>query len=342
MERKREFFKGVLGFTEGDDELLAKKAEESIYYWWWAFMRIHPVFWYARTKRIDPVDPKTVEICKLAGDLSHDHFYKWWNETGKRIFSETKAIPEVEVINLDALGKHPWKEKDVLYLDIPLTISRRKIMKEVRARLDEVHQSRSLNVTKHSTAGLRLYTKKYRLKTIENEFWVLLYKMLHNKIRMWQVGDRMQLAPRLKVRGRLKDDVFGPKYNQLNSLASRYYFKAKNMIDNLMFTEFPNYKKKDLVSEFKPFGDLQHEDYLKTTKLEADIRPDIKKRKTNQDKLDERNAVHSEFHRWLLDNYAVLLKSEIARRNNLEQSLRMTSVWGRLPNFINGYDDRLF
>lgn len=342
MEAKKEFFKGVLGFTEGDEELLAKKAEESIYRWWWEFMRINPIFWYARTRGIDPLDSKTCEIYKLAGDLSHHHFYQWWNATGRKIFTETETIPQVTVIDLLRIEEHRFKREGALYLDIPLNISRRKIMKEVRQKLDAVHLKQKLNVTDHSSAKLKLYTKKYRLKTIENEFWVILYKMLHSKIRMWQIGDRLQLAPRLKVRGRLKDDVFGPKYNQLNSLSSRYYFKAKNMADNLIFKEFPNYKKRDLGGELKPFGDKHHDDYLNSTKLEADKRPDIKKRKTKQEKLDERTAVHSDFHQWLIDSYSSSLKWEIARRNNLEQSLRMTQVWGRLPNFINGYDDKLF
>lgn len=341
MQRQKEFFKGVLGFTFGDEEMSARKAEQSIYYWWWEFMRINPVFWYAKTKGIDPIDPKTCEIFRLAGNLLNQGFYPWWNETGRKVFKENEKIPEVTKINIFEMGTHPFKENN-LYLDIPLNISRRKIMREVRKELDKVHLSTKLNVTDHSTADLKLYTKKYRLKTIENEFWVMLYKMIHSKIRMWQIGDRLQLAPRLKVRGQLKDEVFGPKFNQLNSLASRYYFKAKNIADNLLFKEFPNYKKKDLGSEYKPFGDEHHYDYLKCTKLEADKRVDTKKTKTAQEKLDERNAVHSEFHQWLIDNYASYLKAEISKRNNLDHSFSMMRARTRLPNFINGYDNQLF
>jgi hypothetical protein len=343
MMIKKEFFKGVLGFTEGDEELLAAKAEESVYYWWWMFMRIHPVLWYARTKGIKPIDPKTFEIYNLVGDLSHDSFYKWWNETGRKVFAETDKIPEVTVIDLLRIEEHKFKREGSLYLDIPLNISRRKIMKEVRKKLDAVHEGQSLNVTEHSTAKLKLFTKKYRLKTLENEYWVLLYKMLHSKIRMWQIGDRLQLAPRLKVRGHLKDDFFGSKFNQLNSLTSRYYFKAKNISNNLMAKEFPNYQKRELIDELKPFGDEHQADYLKSTKLEADRRLDIKKRKTAQEKLDERNAVHSEFHQWLISNFANTIKWEVIRRNNIENSYKnfSTKVHRKLPNFITGLDDQL-
>lgn len=343
METKKEFFKGVLGFTEGDEELLARKAEESVYYWWWMFMRIHPVFWYARTKEIDPIEPKTCEIYKLAGDLSHHHFYQWWNETGRKVFAEINKIPEVTVIDLLRIEEHPFKKADHLYLDIPLNISRRKIIKEVRKRLDAFHDGQSLNVTGHSTAKLGLFTKKYRLKTLENEYWVLLYKMIYSKMRMWQIGDRLQLAPRLKVRGRLKDDVFGPKYNQLNSLASRYYFKAKNMSDNLMFKEFPNYKKKALGKDFMPFGAAHHDDYLRSTNLKSDRRLDIKKRKTFQEKLDERNVIHSKFHQWLVENFSNEIKVEVIKRNHLENSYKLpgSKLWKNMPNFINGLDDQL-
>jgi hypothetical protein len=344
MESKKEFFKGILGFTEGDEELLAKKAEESVYYWWWAFMCIHPVFWYARTKGVDPVDPKTCEIYKLAGDLSHHHFYQWWNETGRKVFAETNKIPEVSVIDLLRIDEHPFKKAGHLYLDIPLDISRRKIMKEVRKKLDLFHEAQKLNVTKHSSAKLKLYTKKYRLNTIKNEYWVLLYRMLHSKIRMWQIGDRLQLSPNLKVRGRLKDEIFGPKINRLNSLTGRYYYKAQNTLNNLAFKEFPKYEGRDLGENYMPFGPEIHEDYLKCTKLVAERRPDIKKRKTEQEKIEERAAIHSEFHQWLTDNFARQIKWEVIRRNNIENTFKnfSTKVHRKLPNFISGLDDELF
>lgn len=343
MERKREFFKGILGFVEKDEELLAKKASESIYRWCWEFMRIHPVFWYARTRGIDPVDPVVFEMYRLVGDLSHDFFHTWWNETGRRIFSETRNVPKVTAINLFALDAHPFKEKDVLYLDIPLDISRRTIMKQIRLQLDKVHESRSLNVTKHSSAQLKLYTKKYRLQTIEKEYWVLLYRMLHSKIRMWQIGDRLQLSPSLKVRGLFREEGADKLINQLNSLTGRHFYKAKNTLDNLMFKEFPNYKIKDLPDDYMPFGAAHHADYLKSTKLEADRRQDIKKRKTVQEKLEERNAIHSEFHQWLVDNFAGVIKLEVIKRNRIENQYKLpgSRLWQKLPNFITGYDNQL-
>ena len=60
MKKQKPFFKGILGFTRADDEVLAKEADASIYRWWWEFMRLSPVFWYARTRGIEPVDPKIV------------------------------------------------------------------------------------------------------------------------------------------------------------------------------------------------------------------------------------------------------------------------------------------
>jgi hypothetical protein len=341
MNMKKEFFKGVLGFTESDEELLAKKAEQSIYRWWWEFMRINPVFWYARTKGIEPTDPLVCEVLKLAGDLSHDNFYIWWNATGRGLFAEGKKIPEVTVINLQTIDKHPFKEKDSLYLDIPLTISRRKIIKEINKKLDKFHSSRSLDVAKHSTARMALYTKKYRLNTVENEYWVLLYRMLHSKISMWQIGDRLRINPSLNLREQ-KGWSQSKGFNRLNSLTGRYYYKARYVMNNMMFKEFPNYKKRDLNDNFMPFGPNYQDDFLKATKLVGDRREEIRKRKTKQELIDERNQIHSEFHQWLIDNYASSLKWEIVRRNNLESNFKMSKVWARLPDFISGISDQLF
>lgn len=341
MSTKKEFFKGVLGFTESDEELLAKKAEQSIYRWWWEFMRINPVFWYARTKGVEPTDPLISEVWKLTGDLSHDNFYKWWNATGIELFAESKQIPEVRVIDLKEIDKHSFKEKGALYLDIPLNISRRKIIKEINKKLDAVHSSRSLDVAKHSTAKLALYTKKYRLNTVENEYWVLLYRMLNSKISMWQIGDRLGIARSINLRGQ-KGWSQSKGFNQLNSLTGRYYYKARYVMNNMMFREFPNYKKKDLCDTFKPFGPSHHDDYLKATKLIGERREEIRKRKTKQELINERNLIHSEFHQWLVDNYASSLKMKIIESNNLESNFKMSKVWPRLPDFISGVSDQLF
>lgn len=116
------------------------------------------------------------------------------------------------------------------------------------------------------------------------------------------------------------------------------------MSDNLMFKEFPNYKKSDLIEEFQPFEEDHQDDYLKSTQLEAYKRQDIKKKKTAQEKLEERNVVHSEFHQWLVENFANSIKWEVIRRNNIENSYKnfSTKVHRKLPNFITGLDDQLF
>jgi hypothetical protein len=92
-----------------------------------------------------------------------------------------------------------------------------------------------------------------------------------------------------------------------------------------------------------PFGAAHHDDYLRSTNLKSDRRLDIKKRKTVQEKLDERNVIHSTFHQWLVENFANSVKSEVIKRNHIEDQYKLpgSRIWQKLPNFITGYDDQL-
>lgn len=320
MKKQKPFFKGILGFTRADDDVLAKEADNSIYRWWWEFMRLSPVFWYARTRCIDPVDPKIAETYSLVGDLTDDTFYKWWNTTGRYSFAEAKRPNKVEVLDLNNLEQHPFKEK-AFYLEIPLTIRRETILKQIKEKLDEYHDGRYMDLAATSTAKLKLFTKRYRLRTIELEYWVLLYRMLYPKIEMWRIGDRLQISPHLRIRG-LHGWEESPLFSRLSSITGRYLYKAKFSLNNLAYGNFPNTTKLNFGEDFIPFGEHHHSDYLKATELDT-------------------KEYKSDFYLWLEKEYGNILKNEIIRRNHLETLYRMPDgkVRKRVPKFISGESD---
>lgn len=320
MKKQKEFFKGILGFTRADDEVLAREADESIYRWWWEFMRLSPVFWYARNRGIEPVDTKISETNSLIGDLSDDVFYRWWNTTGRYSFAEAKRPNKVEVLDLNNLEQHPFKEK-AFYLEIPLTIRRETIIKQIKEKLDDHHDGRYMDLAATSTAKLKLFTKRYRLKTIELEYWVLLYRMLYPKIEMWRIGDRLQISPHLRIRG-LHGWEESSLFGSLSSISGRYLYKAKFSLNNLVYGNFPNTSKLNFNDDFMPFGKEHHADYLKATKLDT-------------------KEYKSEFYLWLEEEYGNKLRHEVIRRNHLTDAYRLPDgkVRKRIPKFISGESD---
>jgi len=324
MERnKPRFFKGLPRYTREDDEVLARDAEETIYRWWWEYLRLSPALWFARQTGHTPVDSKMAEVNELAGDLNGKHFNRWWYDTGVNVFVEAKRPARVTALDLENLHDHPFK-KGSLYLDIPLTIRKETILKQVRAMLNEVHSGRELDVTASANAIFKLHTKRYRLHVVELEYWVLLYRLLYQDIKVWKIGDRLQLSPHLKLRGAERNVRFGDKrFNQLSSLTGRYLYKARYTLANVERRSFPNGSKIIIPDNFMPFGKKYEQEYRAA--------------------IGQIDGVESEWHKWLHEEYAVTLKFEIARRNRLVESMKLpgSKLRQRMPDFIAGKSDLL-
>ncbi len=320
METKKpRFYKGLPGYTRLDEDVLARDIEGTIHWWWWKYLRLSPVFWFAREMGRSIADTQMAKTYELAGDLRKSNFRQWWDQTGKIVFAEIKRPAKVVALNLDALHEHPFKEK-ALYLEIPLTIRKETILKKIKEELDKVHDGRKLDVTKTANAPFKLYTKRYRERIIELEYWVFLYRLLHSDIPMWRIGDRLQIAPHLKLRG-VVWSLAQPKFNQLASIAGRYHYKAKYLLANAERMTFPNVNKISMENS-EPFGKKLHSEFLAATNIENDNSP---------------------WKEWLRKEFQTDLKYEIATRNRVVDQLKIpdSKVRLKISDFIAGKSDLL-
>ena len=263
------------------------------------------------------------EVYELAGDLKEDRFRRWWEDTGINLFVEAKRPPTVKTLDLQKLQEHRFKEK-AIYLEIPLTIRKETIQKQIREILNQTHEGRDLDVTENANAIFKLHTKRYRLRVVELEYWVLLYKLLYQDIKVWKIGDRLQLSPHLKLRGAERGIRFGDKrFNQLNSLTGRYLYKARYTLAHAERRSFPNGSKIVVPENFMPFGERHDQAYRAA--------------------IGQIDGVESEWQKWLHDEYAVTLKYEITRRNRLEEKMKLpgSKLRQRMPDFIAGKSDLL-
>ena len=280
-------------------------------------MRLSPVFWFASQTGHTPVQPQTAETFKRIGNLDQN-FVVWWRETGRYLFAEAKRPAKVERLELETLQEHSFRE-DALILEIPMSIRKETILKQVKKLLAEVHEGRNLNLAATSTAKLRLHTKRYRLRTLEIEYFVLLYKTLYPEIAIWQIGDRLRIAPQLRVRG-VERGANERMFANMNSLAGRYLYKARFTLANVEQGIFPNAEPPE-VEMVMPFGEQLHAEYL------AAIQDD-------GDKL-------SPWRKWLIEMEWPGLRSLIIGKNNLSDVVRLPDsiTAKRFPDFVAGKTD---
>jgi len=265
------FYKGIPGFTVSSDDGLIEAAEASIYKQWWQLLRLSPVYWYARETGIAPVIPDIAANHFIAGDLSTPNFRIWWERNGKFLFEEVNRPASVRLINIDEPGQNELYQKSVV-VEIPLTITSKKIMSDIKKILREIeHDISGSNVIKLSSASLKLKSKKFNQTTIEHEFWVLLYRILHPDISVWKIGDRLQLAPNNHVRNidlRAMNANFSSVSSpvaKLQSITGRNLYKARFSRYHVERGSFPNYTRVADLDSVQPFGPEHHKDFLFAT-----------------------------------------------------------------------------
>ena len=319
----RPFYKGIVGFTRELEEDYGSAAEDGIYGWWWRYLRLSPVFWFARTTGIAPRNAQLAKVFEQAGDLGEERFIKWWKATGAQLYVEDKRPREVRLVAEDNLEEFVFYPKGTsIVVEIPLTISQGTINKKIRKILAEHHAGRSLDVMAYSTAQWPLHTKRFDLNTSEREYWTLLYRMLYPDIAAWRIGDRLKLAPGLNLRDvdRWKFNRTTSPVHRMSSTIGRYLYKAQWTLWNAEQGSFPSANK--AVPIDKPFGSKLHDEYLEATGRKIDT--------------------ISPWHEWLNRQYHQDLVYRIRKKNNL---LGMSSVNPRmlklLPKFIAGETDLL-
>jgi hypothetical protein len=328
---QRPFFKGIPRFVVATDDLEASEAAESVYRWWWECLRLSPVLWFATETGFTPREAAVAKVAEAFGDLRSGNFNKWWRETGRKIFAESKRPSRVTVLDLSQLNRHRF-DANKIYIEVPLTIRQQTIVRQFKGVLAEAHEGRALNLAKHSNAEFKLHTKSYQLHTLQNEYWVLVYRLLHPSIETWRIGDRLQVAPQHRIRdayGNIPDpDLYG-RYkpnrhlNGLTSMTGRYLYKARFALLNAERGSFPNHTAFEVSERYQPFGLRQQSEFRLATE-------------------DGKNGSESAWGKWLRRKYAADLKVEVARRNHVGSQLEIDGlVRRRIDAFIAGTSDLL-
>jgi hypothetical protein len=318
----RPFFKGFPKFVSANDEMETREAEETLYFWWWEFVRLSPVLWYAQETGIQPTDPSIANVVASFGDLRGSSFGKWWRTTGTNIFAESKRPPKVKALDLQQLHEYGF-DQTKLYIEVPLNIRQQTIVKQFKDILIKMHDGRGLDLSAYSTAQFKLRSKKARLVTLQNEYWVTLYRLLHPNIEVWRIGDRLQLAWQHRVRN---DDGVIPNADKgpVNSVTGRFLYKGRFTLLNAERGSFPNADPIELSERHQPFGLKHQTDYRTATQ-------------------DAKDGTECAYRKWLKEEYSLSLKNKVVRCVNRVEQMKIpgSKVRQRIDAFISGDSDLL-
>lgn len=148
MNDQETLFKGMRRIRYRNDDLLLADAFRSPYRWWWAYLRLSKDYWWVCQRGGLTDDQRLRGMYRDFGKVYEMTFEQWWWRRGKFLFQEQVALPSVRRLSRlelelsRPLGNH-------LLLEIPLNMTERSIIKQVR---DHLRQEPDREVRRISTA----------------------------------------------------------------------------------------------------------------------------------------------------------------------------------------------
>ena len=218
------------------DELAA--AKDSYYYWWWAFLRESDEYRQARKGE------GTEAMLQMADDFGQlgDHFPTWWFKRGRDIFAEKMAFPQVRKLHSKDLENYE-PNKNKLMLEIPLTIRRSTLLKQINKILDAEHEGAALRLHKFSQAQRRIYPKqRIRKTTFKPILDVWQMRKTDKDMPFWQIGELLRLSPSFIVGPADDTDTVAYKHRNMTLTVQRLYRKAQALIKFAARGDFPRFR----------------------------------------------------------------------------------------------------
>ena len=248
-----------------DAELAA--AKNSLYFWYWAFLRESIDYRRAVSGKKD--EP----WARMVGDFGRlgDHFDIWWFDRGRRLFQEQLAIPKVRKLKHGEPANYEGMNRK-LVIELPLSIRRATILKQVTRLLDEELPTGyfgKLRVHAYSTARRRIYpNQRIRMTTFKTLLEVWLARKRRQKPRWqmgrsfdfislpqdsggqkksglmpwWKIGEELGLSPIYISLPEDSEETIKFKHRMMSLIVQRHYRRAKTLIDFAGRGDFPRFK----------------------------------------------------------------------------------------------------
>jgi len=246
-QEKTDFFKGgrpgERRIPRGDPERTAAKLKKTPYYWW-----------YQCLKKSDSYR----ECCKNQGkgrlSALYDDFgdvFKWpwemWAEKyGRRLFVERKATPKVEVLSNQQISTSRSSTNNLI-VNVPLTVTKRKLVADFKKILNEYHKGRELDVHQHGTSRRPLLKSRVQMKMVELLLAVHEERKRNKKNPLWKIGDacgvKIAYSSNNLPEGKPRILSIDEEKRRIAIVTSGYLKKARWLLDNAENGLFPLTRK---------------------------------------------------------------------------------------------------
>jgi hypothetical protein len=224
--------------NDADEDAELAEARNSPYYWWWAFLKESAEYRRSLSGRSE--EPYA-SMARDFGRLGNDFDY-WWLRTGREIFAEQMALPRVRelehgvTVNLDQINPK-------LVLELPLTIRRSTILRQINEFLDKYHQGAKLRVMKHGTARRKLFAQsRMRLTTLKVLHDVWTTRKNFPQMTWWEIGEALGVSRAFDTKLTDTPDERAYKHRCMTLVVQRHCRKATALIDFAAKGDFPRIK----------------------------------------------------------------------------------------------------
>lgn len=210
--------------------------------------RSSPAYWWYMTLR---ESDEYLHCCKNDGQGKLEGLYfdfgdvrlefaKWWMTRGRKIFAEQKPLKRVQKIGrkeLDSLSVH----KDQLIIQIPLTVRKQTVMRQIGKILKEAYEGRDVDIWKQSTATRQIVKSRVRMTTVEILLTVMRCRNEFPALSNYAIGVKANIELDIFARdttGEILDlDI---EKRRMTIAVSRYLGQARNLIANAERGIFPS------------------------------------------------------------------------------------------------------
>jgi hypothetical protein len=215
-----------------------KAARMTFGYLWFETLKLSEE--YLRCCRFDG-EGRLGLLYKDFGDVKTD-FSKWWMKHGRKIFAETKPFNKVKTYQRDDLDRL-FYNKDRLVLEVPLTIRKQTVMRQIGMALKKAYAQRDpIDIYRQSSAKRQIIKTKLRKDTVKLLLEITKLRRENPKLSNYELG--VKAGIKLDLLARNKDEEWNIELERrrMTIAVSRYLTQAKNLIANAEQGIFPSIK----------------------------------------------------------------------------------------------------
>jgi hypothetical protein len=273
-------------FTKRESGIQLAQAEESVYRWWYEFLRLSHDYWFlcrqSEGRSPQTKDERFAQVYRDFGDVFQVPFRLWWKIRGNRIFKETAAPPKVRALKPNHLELDTRNDRyGRILLEVPLSLTRKRIMRQVGKILDEHEAARPRMRIEATTARYPINPVRYQLHTLQTTHEVfnlyrelvvfpqftnsrriaLGYEPVDFEVDQYQIGKILHLNRNAeKLIGDERE--IARRKNTMRATVGRHLSRAKLLIANVEIGEFPKFDKIETNTARFTLDQIKHRDAL--------------------------------------------------------------------------------